>query len=399
MLKISRRAKSILASPIRKFLPMVLEAEKKGIRVYKINVGDPDIPVPKEFWEGLNRYKEKTIGYAPSTGIREHTEAWVEYYKKFGIHLESKNIIPTVGCAEAILLSLMAVADPGDEVIVFEPMYTSYKGFASMCNIKLVPVTMQIENNFSLPNEPEIVKKITKKTKAIVVINPNNPTGSVLSKNEMDTIVGIATKYNLYIIADETYREIVFLGKPTTFLSYENAKENVIALDSISKKFSCPGTRIGSVASFNEDLMRAILKFAMVRLSAPTLEQYGAIPLLLNAPRLTQEVTKEYKKRRDIVYGALRKIPGIVCKEPQGALYIIAKLPIANAEDLVEFFLKRFSYQNKTVLVTPAEDFYITKGLGMNEIRIAYVLNAKALADAMEVFQKGLEAYLRRSFP
>ncbi|KKQ57351.1 MAG: Aminotransferase class I and II [Parcubacteria group bacterium GW2011_GWA2_38_13] len=394
MLHVSHRANSVLASPIRKFLPMVLDAEKKGIHVYKINVGDPDIFVPKEFWRGLKMYKEKTIGYAPSTGIREHTEAWVKYYKRIGIKLEPKNIIPTVGCAEAILLAMMAVADPGDEVIVFEPMYTSYKGFASMSNITLVPITLKIENNFSLPDESEIVKKITKRTKAIIVINPNNPTGSILSKKEMDMIVRIAVKHNLYIIADEAYREIVFSQKPTTFLSYINAKENIIVLDSISKKFSCPGTRIGSVASFNEDFMRAILKFAMVRLSAPTLEQYGAIPLLLNAPRLTKEVTKEYKKRRDIVYKGLKKIPGVFCTEPKGALYIIAKLPIANAEGLVEFLLKKFSYKNKTVLVTPAEDFYITKGLGRNEIRIAYVLNTKALKDAMDILQRGIRNFL-----
>jgi len=395
MPKVSQRAQNIIASPIRKFLPLMLRAEAKGIKVFKLNVGDPDIEPSPIFWRAIKNYKQKTLGYAPSPGIKEHTQAWMKYYRGFGVKLKPENVIPTVGGAEAILMALMAVADTGDEVIVFEPFYSSYKGFAAMADIKLTPVALKIENNFALPPNQEIIKKINRKTKAIVIINPNNPTGTAFNKKELQNIISIAKKYNLFLISDETYREILFSGQPTSLLQFPSAKDRAIIVDSASKRFSCPGARIGCVASLNMQIMGAILKFAMARLSAPTLEQYGLIPMLKNSKSYTKKITVEYRKRRDIVYSALQKMPGVVCREPQGAFYIIVRLPVKNAEDFVRFMLTKFSYKGKTVMVTPAQDFYMSKGLGRNEIRIAYVLNVRALTEAMTVLQKGLEEYLR----
>jgi len=396
MPKVSQRTQSLMASPIRKFLPLVQAAEKKGIKVFKINVGDPDIKPPAQFLQTVKKYKQPNISYAPSPGIAEHTKAWVKYYSNFGIKLKPENIIPTVGGAEAMLLALTAIADQGDEILVFEPLYTSYKGFASMAEVKLVPVTLKIENNFVLPSEKEIERKITKKTKAILVIHPNNPTGTVLSKKEIQTVVKIANKHKLFIVSDETYREIVFSGKPTSLLQFPQARKNLIVVDSTSKRFSMPGARIGCIVSYNKDVDWSLLKLAMIRLSAPTLEQYGLIPILKNSKPYTNKIKKEYQKRRDLVYQALSKMPGVVCKKPQGAFYIIAKLPVKNAEDFIKFLLTKFNHQGKTVLITPAAEFYVTHGVAKNEIRIAYVLNTKELKEAMVILEKALEKYTKK---
>ncbi|MDD5110436.1 MAG: pyridoxal phosphate-dependent aminotransferase [Patescibacteria group bacterium] len=395
-LHLSRRVESVLASPIRKFLPLALAAEQRGIEVLRVNVGDSDIPVPKVFWRALRSFRDRNIGYAPSPGIPQHTRAWVKYYATLGVKLRPQDIIPTVGCAEAMLFALLGVADPGDEVLVFEPVYPSYKGFAAMLGIRLVPVTLSVENNFALPPAATIAKKITRKTRAIVVINPNNPTGAVLTKQETARIIQLAKKYHLFIIADETYREIVFQGKPTSFLQSKSAREHVIALDSMSKKFSCPGVRIGAIVSRNAEVMRNVLRVAMVRLSAPTLEQWATIPLLEHAATHARSIAREYQRRRQVVYSALKKMPGVTVRQPAGALYIIAALPIANTEDFVKFLLTEFHYRGKTALVTPAADFYITPGLGRNQIRIAYVLNAARLRQVMEVLERGLQAYRQK---
>lgn len=395
-LHLSRRVEKVLASPIRKFLPLALAAEQRGTEVLRVNVGDSDIPVPKVFWRALRSYRNRNIGYAPSAGIPEHTRAWMKYYATLGVKLRPQDIIPTVGCAEAMLFALLAVADPGDEVLAFEPVYPSYKGFAAMFGVRLVPMTLDLHNNFALPTAAAITKKITRKTKAIVIINPNNPTGTVLKKKEAATVIALANRFNLFIIADETYREIVFQGKPTSFLQSPRAKAHVIALDSMSKKFSCPGVRIGAIVSRNADVMRAVLKLAMVRLSAPTLEQWATIPLLEHAATHAKIITREYQRRRQVVYSALKKMPGVTVREPAGALYLMAELPIADAEDFVKFLLTKFHYRGKTVLITPAADFYVTPGIGRNQIRIAYVLNAARLRQAMDILGRGLTAYRKK---
>jgi aspartate aminotransferase len=373
----------------------VQAAEKKGIRVFKINVGDPDLEPPKDFLKSIKAYDQKTLSYAPSPGITEHTKAWQKYYTQFGVNLPMANIIPTVGCAEAIMLAMQAVCDPGEEILVFEPLYTCYKSFAVMTGVKLVPVRLPIEKDFALPPASEIEKKITKNTKAIVVINPDNPTGKLWNQKELDTVVKLAKKHNLFIISDETYREIRFDGKaPVTLLNNKDAKQLVILTDSASKRFSMPGARIGCIASFNNDVMRTILKFAQSRLSAGTLEQIGLVPLLNNSRPYVSKVAKEYQRRRDVVATGLSRIKGVSFKPSQGAIYQAAKFPIKDAEDFVRFLIAEFSYQKKTVMITPMQDFYITPGLGKNEIRIAYVLNTKDLTVAMDLLKRGLQAYL-----
>ncbi len=394
-LEVSKRAQNVIASPIRKFLPYMQQAEKDGVKVYKINVGDPDLEAPPQFFKTVKSYAAKTLGYAPSPGIISHMKAWQKYYQQFGVKVELNNMLPTVGCAEAIMLALQAVADHGDEIIVFEPLYASYKSFSVIAGIKLVPVLLPIEKNFALPDEKEITKHISKKTKAIVVINPDNPTGKLWSEKELATIIKIAKKHNLFIISDETYREIRFDGKkPSCLLTNVSARQNIIVCDSVSKRFSMPGARLGCVVSFNKEVMNSVLKFAQARLSAGTLEQLGTVPLLSNSKGYTTKITKEYKLRRNVVAEGLSKMP-TVFKPAMGAFYQAVGLPVKDAEDFVRFMIGEFRYNNQTVMVTPMQDFYITPGRGKNQIRIAYVLNVTELKKAMDVLKRGLEAFLK----
>lgn len=395
-LQVSKRAQNVIASPIRKFLPLIQAAEKRGIHIFKLNVGDPDLEPPKQFFDAVRSYREKTIGYAPSPGIARHTAAWLKYYEQFGVKLEMDNVIPTVGCAEAIMLALEAVADVGDEIIVFEPLYASYKSFSVIAGIKLVPILLPLEKNFALPDSSVIEKKITKRTKAIVVINPDNPTGKLWSGKELSTVIKIAKKHKLFIISDETYREIRFDGKkPVCLLVRKDARQHIIVCDSVSKRFSMPGARIGCVASFNKAVMQSILKFAQARLSAGTLEQLGTVSLLENSRVYTTKITKEYHRRRNVVAEGLSKMP-TVFKPAMGAFYQAVGLPLPDAEDFVKFMISKFRYRGKTVMVTPMQDFYITPTRGKNEIRIAYVLNTRDLKEAMEVLRRGLESYLKK---
>lgn len=396
-LSISSRGQNVIASPIRKFLPFMQEAEKKGIKVYKLNTGDPDLEVPPEFFTEVRNYKSKNLPYAPSPGITEHVAAWIKYYKQFGVELEPQNIIPTVGCAESILLALMAAADIGDEVLVFEPLYVSYKSFSVMTGINLVPITLKTSDNFTLPQISEIESKITARTKAIVIINPDNPTGKLWSDEELSAILKMAQAHNLFVIADETYREIRFSGGASCMLASTEGRENIILVDSVSKRFSMPGARVGCLASYNMDVMGAVLKFAQARLSVGTLEQYGLIPLLEDSKKYTDPVRAEYEKRCAVVYKALSEMSGVVVNRPYGAFYIYAALPVDSAEEFVKFLIGSFSDNNETVMISPMKDFYMTEGLGINEIRIAYVLNTADLTRAMEILQKGLEAYPGRT--
>lgn len=390
---VSKRVERILEPPTRKFLPLVREAEQRGVFVYRLNIGDADIAPPASFSRQINQYQSNTCGYAPSPGIPEHVQAWQTYYNKYHVSLDAHNIIPTAGCAEAIMFSLLAVTDPGDEVIVFEPLYANYQGVAALLNITLVPVPLDSSRGFAIPHDAEIKKRITKKTKAIVVISPNNPTGSVVSIVEQKRLIALAQKYNLYIISDETYREIVFKGKPSSMLQHTSGRNCVIVVDSVSKRFSVPGARIGCVASRNALVMRSILKIAMVRLSAPRIEQQALIPIISHHTAYTQKITREYHKRRDCAIATLRTIPDVTVNVPEGAFYVIARLPVVDSEDFIRFMLTDFSYQHKTTLVTPARNFYITAERGLNEVRIAFVLRQRALRTALDILGKGLTAY------
>jgi aspartate aminotransferase len=394
MIKTSKRSQKLIASPIRKFYPLALGAKKKGIEVLKLNIGDPDLTPPKELFSALGKFSQSAnFNYAPSSGIEACVSAWQKYYQKLGLKFKEENIIPTVGASEAIQFALWALADPGDEIIVFEPLFTNYKALAALLDVKLRPVTLKLKDNFQLPGAKEIIKLITKKTKAILIINPDNPTGKVWQPREIKEVIDIARKYKLAIIADETYREINFIGQTKSILSYNGAKERTILIDSLSKRFTIPGIRAGVIATMNAEWSQTILKIAMARLSAPTIGQLVTATLLANSQKYTDQITIEYKKRSAVVQAELKKISGITINQPQGAFYQVVGLPVKNAEDFIRFMLTKFSYQKKTVWVSPMADFYITPGLGKNEIRLAYVLESKKLKEAVEILGKGLVAY------
>jgi len=393
MPEISKRAQLTPASPIRKFLPLARAAAAKGVKVYALSSGDPDYQIPPAFFKSIKAYTGKTLGYTPSSGLPAHVAAWQKYYQSLGVKLKPENIIPTAGCAEAILFALMAVSDPGDEVLVFEPVYVSYKSFASMCGITLVPIRLSPSNGYALPSVQVLAAGLSKKTRAIVVINPDNPTGKLWKREELVAVLAFAKKHNLFVIADETYREIRFSGQPECLLKYSSYKDRVILTDSVSKRFTLPGARIGCVASFNPEVMSAVLRFAQARLSVGTLEQLGTVPLLSQAKAITQKVRTEYQSRCKVVCDTLAKIEGVTFHKPGGAFYVIAQLPVKDAEDFVKFLLEKFRYRNRTVLVAPMQDFYLTPGLGKSEIRIACVLKKPDLKIAVEILRLGLIEY------
>lgn len=391
----SRRADNVVMSPMRKFAPMIRAAEERGVEVIKLNIGDPDLETPAEFFRALSSEPRKTLPYAPSSGLPAHVAAWKKYYADFGVAIEPANIIPTVGGAEAILMSLAAVADPDDEVLVFEPLYSGFRSTAAILNIKLVPVPLRFEDGFALPPLAMMEALVTEKTKAVIVINPDNPTGKSWTLEELELIVKFAEAHNLFVISDETYREIVFETGPFCILQMPEARERAIVIDSLSKRFSAPGARIGAIVSYHEGVMRAALKFAMARLSAPTLEQIAFIPLLQNAKQFVAPIVVEYKQRRDALCDALKKIPDVKCHVPGGAFYVVAQLPVDDATAFVTFLINDFSRDNKTAMITPIADFYATPGAGKNEVRIACVRDVETLkeaasliADALAEFQK-----------
>lgn len=396
MINISKRAQAMPASPLRKLVGVAEERKKQGIKVYHLNIGQPDIKTPKIYFDSIKKFVENPVAYAPSTGRREINSAWEKYFETVGINLAVNEIITTSGGSEALILAMCAVADPGDEILAFEPFYTNYNGFGAIGGISIKAVTLKIKNNFHLPSDKEIEKKITKKTKAIIFTNPSNPTGTVYTKAELKRIVNIAKKHNLFIIADETYREFSFTSeKCFSLMRFPEAKEHVILVDSASKRFNVCGARIGCVASHNTEIMQAILKFCMARLSVSTVEQLALVPILSNSKKFIAPVVREYKKRRDIVFECLKKIPGVTFSKPEGAFYIIFGLPVKSSEHFAKWLIEIFDYNNETVLLAPAPGFYATPGLGENEVRLAYVLNTRDLKKALYIVKKALEHYNR----
>ncbi len=394
ILKTSSRAINAPLSPIRKFVPLLQKAKKRGLDVFELHIGQPDLKTPAAILNKIKNFDEKIIRYTPSNGIPEVQSAWKKYFKDFGINFDESEIIITVAGSEAIVFALTTVCDPGDEVIVFEPFYTNYNGFSAMAGVKLVPVRTLVSTGFHLPKRAVIEKKISKKTKAILVCNPSNPTGTVYSKKELQMIVDVAKKHDLFILADEVYREFVYDGeKHYSIMDFPKARLRTIILDSVSKRFSACGVRIGCLASKNKDVINGATKFAQARLSSPMVEQLATVPLLLNSKAYTKKIVKEYKKRRDAVYEGLQKIPGIQCLKPKGAFYITVKLPVKSAEDFTRWLLAKFSYNNQTVMLAPAAGFYASKGLGKDEIRIAFVLSAPKMKQAMKVLRIALEKY------
>ena len=391
---VSRRIKSVPPSTIMELLTFAAQAKKQGKKVYHLNIGQPDIKTPEGFLKAIREYEGEVLEYALSEGLPELIEAIKEYYKGYNLIFDNDEILITNGGSEALLFTMLTICDDGDNVLVPEPFYSNYFNFSKSVGVNINPITTLAEEGFHLPSKEEIVSKIDDKTKAILFSNPGNPTGVVYTKDELDMIADIAKEYNLWIIADEVYREFVYDGEYTSIGTIDRVKDRVIIVDSVSKRYSACGARIGSLASKNKDFMSGILKLCQARLSVPTLEQLGAIELYKTDNSYFKEVKEEYRQRRDVLYDELMKVPGVICKKPSGAFYIVAKLPVENADHFTKWLLSDFDINGETVMPCPAEGFYQSENLGVDEIRLAYILNTKDLEKAAILLKEGLEKYL-----
>lgn len=390
----SKRIQDTPSSPIRKFAPLEKAAVDRGIEVLKLNIGQPDLSTPKPILKAFKKFHNDIVLYAPSQGLPETISAWQTYYKSHGIELSSEEIMVTSGGSEALMFAIMAACDPGDEVLVFEPFYTNFAGFAAMANVNLIPISLDLHQGFVFPDIEQVRAKITSKTKAIIINNPNNPTGVVYDRDQIRKIINLCYRHNLYLISDEVYREFIFDDAlPVSALDFPEVADRTIVIDSVSKRFNHCGGRVGCLVTRNHELMGQIMKLAQARLSVPTLEQLSVIPLLTRPREYTDSIKEEYRKRRDVVASGLESIEGVKFIKPNGAFYIMAELPLDDAENLVKFLLNDFSDNKQTVMVTPAQGFYITPGIGKRQIRIAYVLDEKKLIRAVELLRLGIIAY------
>jgi len=388
------------SSPIRRLIPYADEAKAKGKKVYHLNIGQPDIKTPPSFLQAIKDFAQEVIAYSTSQGSNELRDAMRRYYEGYDIHFERDHILVTNGGSEAIMFAVMATCDPGEEILIPEPFYANYNAFSKCVNVNIVPITTKAEEGFHLPPSEKIEAVITPKTRCILISNPGNPTGTIYTADEMRMLADLAKKHDLYIIADEVYREFVYDGlKYTSFGNLSDVEDRVIIIDSVSKRYSACGARIGCVASKNEELMKQILKLCQGRLCVPTLEQVGATALYNTPVSYLEEVNKEYQSRRDTLYKALQSMPGVVCEQPKGAFYVVVKMPVDDAEKFVIWMLQNFDINGETMMAAPAEGFYATPGLGKNEARLAYVLKNEDLVKAMDILKAALKAYPGRVEP
>lgn len=391
---ISKRARDIQESPIRKLASIARDTKKRGISIYHLNIGQPDIKTPDIFFEKVKKFSDEVLSYGPSDGMDELKQVMVEYFSRYGIHLENRDIVISTGGSEAVYFTFNVIGDPGDEIIIPEPFYTNYNGYASLSNLKIVPVTTTPETGFHLPEISEIENKITRNTRAIMICSPNNPTGTVFSRQEIEKLGQLAQKHDLFLIADEVYKEFTYDGEDHfSILQLEGMSERVIVVDSISKRYSACGARIGAVFSKNAEVMKAILKFAQARLCPPTLEQIGAIGAYQLPPDYFSEIRQEYQKRRDILTEVLTSNRDILLRKPEGAFYVMAKLPVDDSDRFSRWLLEKFSSRGETVMVAPGAGFYSTPGKGHQEVRIAYVLEATKLERAGQILLEALKQY------
>ncbi len=392
---ISDRCTDMQASPIRKLVPFANAAKARGTSVYHLNIGQPDIPTPDGYWDSLKENLPEVLAYGPSQGLLVLRDAISSYYSRSGINISSDEIIITTGGSEAVFFAFMITCNPGDEVICFEPFYTNYNGFASMAGVKLIPVTSKPENGFHLPEVSEIESKITDKTRAILICSPNNPTGTVFSPAELKVLSGIVQKYNLYLLSDEVYRDFVFdNGSHLSTLELPEIEDRVIVMDSISKRFSSCGARLGNLISRNKDVLEAALKLGQARLCPPTLAQYGAAWIYEHlSENYYSDLLKTYENRRDVLIEELKDVEGVFFLKPEGAFYATITLPVQDAEKFASWLLTDYNLNGETVMVAPAAGFYATKGLGLNEIRIAFVLSDHKMRKALKILKEGLKTY------
>ena len=393
MLEISQRGQAMPASPIRKLVPYAEAAKKRGTKVYHLNIGQPDIETPKMVLDAVRNSHFKVLEYSHSAGNESYRKKLVEYYKSVGININSNQIIITTGGSEAIQFGFMTCLDAGDEVIIPEPFYANYNGFAVAAGVTVVPVTSHIENGFALPPSEEFEKKITPKTKAIVICNPNNPTGYLYTEGEMEQLRKMILKYNLYLFSDEAYREFCYEGKQISAMHLEGVDDNVILMDTISKRYSACGGRIGAFITKNQSVLDAAMKFAQARLSPPSFAQIAG-EAAIDLPADYFDTTKaEYKSRRDLIVKRLNAMERVFCPNPGGAFYAMAKLPINDADIFCQWLLESFSFQDQTVMLAPATGFYGSPGLGRQEVRLAYVLNLNDINKAMDCLEEALKIY------
>ncbi len=385
-------------SPIRKLVPFADKAKKAGRKVYHLNIGQPDIATPQSMIDAMHNLDTKVIEYSHSAGILSYRQKMCSYYQKHGIEITPEDIIVTTGASEAILFAVQSCLNPDDEIIIPEPFYANYNGFAISAGVKVKPIISSISTGFALPPITEFEKAIGPKTKAIMVCNPNNPTGYLYSQQELEVLRQIVIKYDLFLFADEVYREFCYDGTVHhSVMNLKGIEKNVVLFDSVSKRYSACGVRIGAIISRNKEVMATALKFAQARLSPPSLGQIASEAAMDTPDSYFTQVLEEYKNRRNIVVEMMNKIPGVLCPNPRGAFYVTAKLPIDDADKFCQWILEDFSYENQTVMLAPATGFYSTSGAGKNEVRISYVLNVSDLEKSMICIEKALEAYPGRT--
>ena len=396
-MKISERAKLCELSPMRKFHPYSAAAAARGRKIYHLNIGQPDIATPPAFFDTVRQFSQPVLEYATSGGKSTLIKAIQNYYANIDVHYERNDIYITMGGSEALSIAMMCILDPGDEILVAEPFYPNYNTFVRSAGGKIHPIPTTPDEGYQFVDRAKIEQEINEKTRAIMVTNPSNPTGLVLTKEDQQLLLDIAKEHDLYIIADEVYREFVYNGEPlASFAQLEGADEHVILIDSVSKRFSACGARIGCLISKNKEFMAHAMKFCQARLAVSTLDQIASAALYSVDSDYFEEVRQEYKRRRDTVMNKLKNIPGVVCAEPQGAFYCMAALPVDSAENFQLWLLNEFHDNGDTVMFSPGESFYATPGMGINEIRIAYVLKQEDLERAMDLLALGIEAYNNR---
>ncbi len=397
MLQISKRGEAMPASPIRKLVPYAEAAKKRGTTVYHLNIGQPDIETPKQVRDAIKNADFTILEYTHSAGLESYRKKLAGYYKSVGIDVNHNQIIITTGGSEAILFGFMACLDPGDEVIIPEPFYANYNGFAIAAGINVVPVTSTIDDGFALPPIEALEQKITAKTKAIVICNPNNPTGYNYSEQEMQELKAIVLKHNLYLFADEAYREFTYEDKQCSAMHLTGVDEHVVLMDTISKRYSACGARIGAFVTKNQQLLDATMKFAQMRLCSPYLEQLAGEAAIDLPPDYFNFTKAEYQARRDLIVARLNAMDGVFCPNPGGAFYAMAKLPIDDSDVFCQWLLESFEHNQQTVMLAPATGFYGTKGLGKQEVRLAYVLNLDSINKAMDCLDAALKVYPGRT--
>lgn len=394
MPSISTKGNLMPESPIRKLVPYAEKAKQRGIKVFHLNIGQPDIETPKNAINAVKNADIKILAYSKSEGDLVLREKISEYYRTFNVLVSSSEIIVTSGASEALLFSIGSIMDPNDEIIIPEPFYANYNGFSVANGVKIVPIFSSIDDNFSLPNIEEFENLITDKTKAILICNPNNPTGYVYSKEELKRLIKIVKKHNLFLIVDEVYREFTYDGTShTSVMEFDEISENAIVIDSVSKRYSMCGARIGCIISKNKEFLNTAMKFAQARLSPPSLAQIASTAALDTGKDYFEKIIEEYNKRRVVLINGLKGIPGVKVSEPKGAFYCVAELPVDDSEDFAKWLLESYNLNKKTIMIAPAGGFYSTPNAGNNQVRIAYVLNENDLKDSIEILKMGLIEY------